>query len=368
MLAAHQPADPQRVQLRLGRAALKVDDRRVATAALHKVYYDYPLTVEAAEAREELDKIDAPNPPTPPTKERVQLDLGRAERLYGAGRYADARKAYESLRALAAGDERQLTDLRLGECDSTSSATPPRMRPSGRTSTVAHRLQEAQSFYLNIRELGRKDEYLTLVRTFVDAYPGSRARRGRAERARHVLHPRERGREGGGSVRRDLPAIPARRRSPIAPRGRPAGGRTGTAIRRDRSYLRVGGGHIPARGLPAVVALLGGAVAPAIGTSKPPKPASAGHRRLPQLVLRPAAMRRGRAPARRRRPAGAARPCAGTTRTLPPTIDAGVPPPNAPLIRALLAAGLYDDAIARTATIAARSGRRRCSTRPSHTR
>jgi soluble lytic murein transglycosylase len=32
-------------------------------------------------------------------------------------------------------------------------------------------------------------------------------------------------------------------------------------------------------------------------------------------------------------------------RTLPPTIVAGVPPPNANLIRALLAAGLYDDAM-----------------------
>ena len=44
------------------------------------------------------------------------------------------------------------------------------------------------------------------------------------------------------------------------------------------------------------------------------------------------------------RPAGAGA-VAPARRTLPPTIVAGVPPPNANLIRALLAAGLYDDAM-----------------------
>ena len=97
-LAASQPADPQRVQLRLGRAAVKVDDARLAAAAFNKVYYEHPLTIEATEAREELDKLAAPSPPVPPTPERTKLDLARAERLYNAGRHADARKSFDALR------------------------------------------------------------------------------------------------------------------------------------------------------------------------------------------------------------------------------------------------------------------------------
>ena len=180
-LAANQPADPQRVQLRLGRAALKIDDQRVAAAALHRVYYEYPLTVEAAEAREELDKIDAPNPPTPPTQERVQLDLGRAERLYSAGRYTDARKAYESLRALVGGDERQMADLRLAQCDYQLKRYPAAHDAlRAYVDKSRNRLQEAQFFLLNtLRQMGRKDEYLSLVRAFVDGNPGTRSPRPR---------------------------------------------------------------------------------------------------------------------------------------------------------------------------------------------
>ena len=172
-LAASQPADPQRIQLRLGRAAVKVDDTKLATAAFNKVYYEYPLTVEADEARQELDKLNAPNPPAPPTPERLQLDLARAERLYNAGRYTDSRKAFDALRALVAGDERQLAELRLAQCDYQLKRYPQAHDAlRAYIDKSKNRLQEAQFSFLNtLRQLGRKDEYLALVRAFVDGNP-----------------------------------------------------------------------------------------------------------------------------------------------------------------------------------------------------
>ena len=173
-LAANQPADPQRVQLRLGRAALKIDDRRVANAALNKVYYEYPLSVEAIEARQELDKVAAPKVPEPPTPERIQLDFGRAERLYSAARYTDARKAFDLVRPIVTGDERQMADLRIAQCDfhlKRYQAAHDALRAY--VDRSRNRLQEAQFFLLNsIRQLGRKDEYQALVRAFVDGNPG----------------------------------------------------------------------------------------------------------------------------------------------------------------------------------------------------
>ena len=49
--------------------------------------------------------------------QRYKLELCRAERLFGAKRYTDARNVYETLRPMAAGDDRELVELRLAESD-----------------------------------------------------------------------------------------------------------------------------------------------------------------------------------------------------------------------------------------------------------
>ena len=346
-LAANQPADPQRVQLRLGRAALKIDDRRVAAAALHKVYYEYPLTVEAAEAREELDKIDAPNPPTPPTQERVQLDLGRAERLYSAGRYADSRKAYESLRALVAGDERQMTDLRLAQCDYHLKRYPAAHDALREyVDKSRNRLQEAQFFLLNtLRQMGRKDEYLALVRAFVDGNPGHAF----AEAALNEL--------GTFWILENDDAKAAEvfaEMYRLFPRG----------VYADRAAWKAGWWAYKNGEYAETVRIFESAAvsfpradykpswlywtARSRQAMKEREAAEAGFRQViadyrNSYYGRQAAAEVGRMLAATR-PAGAGA-VAPARRTLPPTIAAGVPPPNANLIRALLAAGLYDDAM-----------------------
>ena len=346
-LAASQPADPQRIQLRLGRAAVKVDDTKLATAAFNKVYYEYPLTVEADEARQELDKLNAPNPPAPPTPERLQLDLARAERLYNAGRYTDSRKAFDALRALVAGDERQLAELRLAQCDYQLKRYPQAHDAlRAYIDKSKNRLQEAQFSFLNtLRQLGRKDEYLALVRAFVDGNPNQPF----AEAALNELgtfyileNDDAKAAEVFAEMYRLFPhGVYAERAAWKAGWWAYKNGEYAETIRVfeaaaitfPRADYRPSWMYWTARARLAM---------------NDRENAEAGFRQVIADYRNSYYGRQATHEVERliapSRPAGAG-PVAPARRTLPPTIVAGVPPPNAPLIRALLAAGLYDDAI-----------------------
>jgi soluble lytic murein transglycosylase len=346
-LAASQPADPQRVQLRLGRAAVKVDDARLAAAAFNKVYYEHPLTVEATEAREELDKLAAPSPPVPPTPERTKLDLARAERLYSAGRHADARKSFDGLRGFVGGDEREMVDLRLAQCDyHLKRYQPAHDALREYIDKSRNRQQEAQFFLLStVRQLGRKDEYVTLVRAFVDGNPGHQF----AEAALNEL--------GTFYILENDDAKAAEvfaemyRRFPQGVYAERAAWKAGWWAYKNGNYAET------VRVFEAAAVTFPRAdyrpswlywTARARLAMNEREIAEAGFRQVisdyrNSFYGRQAAheVERLLAPSR---PAGAG-PVAPARRTLPPTIVAGTPPPNAGLIRALLGAGLYDDAI-----------------------
>ena len=90
---------------------------------------------------------------------RYKLELGRAERLFGAKRYAQARDAFAACcQSRSLGDDQELVALRLAECDyylqALSDARAMRWR---RGSSTARRRAEAQFFYLSAtRELGER--------------------------------------------------------------------------------------------------------------------------------------------------------------------------------------------------------------------
>ncbi|MEQ1909677.1 MAG: lytic transglycosylase domain-containing protein [Vicinamibacterales bacterium] len=104
------------VYVRLGRAAEAAGDPTTAADAYAHVFYEFPLGENAAEAGRALQRLDALQPLTPDSG-RYQAELGRAERLYTAKRYGDARSAFEPLRAVASGDAADLVQLRLAEID-----------------------------------------------------------------------------------------------------------------------------------------------------------------------------------------------------------------------------------------------------------
>jgi soluble lytic murein transglycosylase len=172
-LAASNPPSPEMVLYRLGRAAETAKDMKRAAAAYLRVRYEFPLAEEAALADTALEALEGVEP-KPNTQATLEQDLGRAERLFSARRYALARDAFTSIAPLAVGDERERVDIRIAECDyylrryrATRDGLAPYL-------SIGARAAEAQFFHLAaLRELGEQDEYLARVRALVDRFPDS---------------------------------------------------------------------------------------------------------------------------------------------------------------------------------------------------
>ncbi|MBI2221709.1 MAG: transglycosylase SLT domain-containing protein [Acidobacteria bacterium] len=172
-LAAGRPLEPEVVVHRLGRAALAAGDKQKAVSSFLRLRYEFPLSDEAALADVELERLSGvePRPNSPAT---VKQEFARAEQLFASRRYAQAREAFQSIRQLASGEERDLADLRVAESDFYL-----RRYASARDGlrgflAAGGREAEAQFFHLAaIRELGQHEEYLSRVRALVDAHPGS---------------------------------------------------------------------------------------------------------------------------------------------------------------------------------------------------
>jgi soluble lytic murein transglycosylase len=158
--------------LRVARIAMKTNDLATARDAFSRVYYDFPLSAEAAEAEMGLKSLTAPRPDA----DLVARELARAERLYAGRRYADARKAFASLAGRAPLGDPALAALRVAECDlylqhykDAYVALVPIARRSG-----SPRADEAGYGVATALRLMKKDtEYLTAVRQFVDTHPTS---------------------------------------------------------------------------------------------------------------------------------------------------------------------------------------------------
>jgi soluble lytic murein transglycosylase len=158
------------VLMRLGHAARATGNAQKATEAFSRVLYEFPFSDAASAASTELDSL--PLAPVAPGTNRYKLELGRAERLFGAKRYTQARPVFELVRASSSGDERELVNLRLAECDYFLKR--PRNTRDGVKPYIekASRQGEALYFYaVSVRELGGQDEYLRIVRRLVDEFP-----------------------------------------------------------------------------------------------------------------------------------------------------------------------------------------------------
>jgi soluble lytic murein transglycosylase len=166
---------PDDVLMRVGRAARALGDEERAAAAFSRVYFEYPLGDFAAEAGSALDQASTYGSLVSGGN-RYKLELGRAERLFAAKHYPDARAAFEALRTSgrAVGDDHDLVVLRLAESDyflkrarNAHDAVRPFLdKPARRP--------EALFFYAaSTRQLGSDGEYLRLIRQVVDEFPTS---------------------------------------------------------------------------------------------------------------------------------------------------------------------------------------------------
>ena len=168
-LVFEKTSAPDDVLMRLGRAALAAGDRKRATEAYLRVYYEFPLSEAATAAETALSSLQDQI-----VKNSYKLDLGRASLLFGAKRYTEARSAFEALEGQVTGDDRELVDLRLAECDyflKRYAAARDALQPY---LDRASRRAEAKFFYLGaVGEIGDRDQYIALTHALVSEFPDS---------------------------------------------------------------------------------------------------------------------------------------------------------------------------------------------------
>ena len=348
-----QPLSPEKVLLRLGRTS---PDRAERVAALTRVYLDYPLTPEALDAASELTTLGALKALAGP--EFYAANRARAERLFLAKRYTDARAAFDLLRGQATGDEASLLDLRLAQCDYHL-----KRYPQARTALTAYLARtrpahaEARFFFLGtLRVLGRAEDYVREVRTFADsgadpvfveaalnelgtfyilADEDEKAAGVFAEMNRRfpagANAPRAAWRSGWWEYRHDRFAEAAQIFSAAAVTHRRSDYRPAWLYWSARAQAELGRRPEAIAGHEAVIA--------DYRNSFYGRQASRDLAALQRAVRASTAASRSTAP-----------------RDLISRLTPGEPPVNAALIRALLAAGLYDDAIGELRTVQAVSG------------
>jgi soluble lytic murein transglycosylase len=331
--------------LRLGQAAGRRGDTAAAQASYARLYFEFPATSQAAEAGKALSSLKVPLAPTAVT---WALSFERAERLFSAGRCADARKDFAAVRGLAAAEMRGRIDLRLAQCDVQLRRYPAAHDAFAAIAAAgdsADLVREAGYHALGtLRALGREAEYVREVGAFV----GRHADHPLAETAlndlgTHYILANEDGK--AAEVFRDMYAR------------HPAGAFA------DRAAWKAGWWSYKSGDYAEAIRIFESA---AVGLRRANyRPswlywAARAHGRLGHRDAAADGYRRtiadyrnsyyGRQAARELerlleplRPAGAG-PVAPASLTLPPTIDPGPAPANTAFVQRLLAAGLYDAA------------------------
>ncbi|HEY7289109.1 MAG TPA: transglycosylase SLT domain-containing protein [Vicinamibacterales bacterium] len=161
---------PDDILMRLAHTARSAGRVDKAVEAYSRVIYEFPFSDASLAAATELDGL--PVPALTGGSPRYKLELGRAERLFGAKRYTAARPIFERLRRDAAPDDREVIDLRLAECDyfmKHARAARDGVRPY---IDKASRQGEALYFYaIASRDSGDSGEYLRVIRRVADEFP-----------------------------------------------------------------------------------------------------------------------------------------------------------------------------------------------------
>ena len=175
-----------------------------------------PPTTQLDTLRDDIDRVG------------YKADLGRAQILFGARRYPEARAAFAAIQSQVSGDDRELVDLRIAECDfflKRYAAARDGVRPY---LDNASRKAEARFFALSaLRELGQRRRVRRgRPRALVDEFPDSSwSEEALNNLGTHYILTNEDELAADG-VPRALREVSRRRRAPSAPPGSTAGSST----------------------------------------------------------------------------------------------------------------------------------------------
>jgi soluble lytic murein transglycosylase len=170
-LSKGRPLAMEDMLMRLGREADAAGDEPRAIEAYLRVYYEFPLSEVAPLAKSRLDgypnlqRIGAGT-------QRFDLELGRAQRLFGARMYAPAKSAFEVLRPAAKDDDRDLIDVRIAASDFyLKRYRQARDGAAPFTASGAHRAEALFVHGVASRALGDNAAYLQNVRLIIEKFP-----------------------------------------------------------------------------------------------------------------------------------------------------------------------------------------------------
>jgi soluble lytic murein transglycosylase len=160
------------VLLRLANAAVEAGDSGLATRVYEQLYFDYPLTDAGAAAAAAL--AEGPGEPLEAGSDRYRRELVRAEQLLAARRYRLARNALEALVNVAGGADRELVDLHLAEADYfTGRYRDARDRAKRYMNGGAHRAEAMFYWARAVRSLRATDAAVRTLRQIVALDPTS---------------------------------------------------------------------------------------------------------------------------------------------------------------------------------------------------
>jgi soluble lytic murein transglycosylase-like protein len=157
----------------LGRTQLASADREHALATFRRLYYEFPLSTIADSARQQILILTGHDESTR-LKRDFELELGRAQRLFGAKRYAEALSAFDSLRDAADGDQRELIQLRMAEAQYYLGRYRVSLESTRPFIERASRKAEARFFYASsLRGTGDHANYIAEARKLIAEFPDS---------------------------------------------------------------------------------------------------------------------------------------------------------------------------------------------------
>jgi soluble lytic murein transglycosylase len=169
-LTTEKLANAEDVWLMRARVEEAAGHRAHALESYRKLYYDYPLSAQAAAAPPAIGRLRTGDLDQ---VEPFERSLARAERFYSAKRWADAKSAFTALSPRDA-DGRELVALRLAEADYYMGAR--RQAREALKPLLASPARGAEARYISLlatKALGDRSGYRKQVRDLVDDYPDS---------------------------------------------------------------------------------------------------------------------------------------------------------------------------------------------------
>jgi soluble lytic murein transglycosylase len=170
-MVANSKAPSDDVLMLLGQAEEELNHREHAIDAYRRVYYGFPLSGRAADAKTGLDRLQVP---VGVGRGSVADELARADGLFAGRRWAEAKVAFEWLVDVVSKEDRDRVSFHLAQSDFQLGRHRPARERLKRHLDDQSRSVEARYYYLSAtRGLGDRAGYVSLARSLVRDHPDS---------------------------------------------------------------------------------------------------------------------------------------------------------------------------------------------------